>query len=83
MHKMSARLKGMWLAVLALTVATCSSVFAQTASPTFDAAATVTTGKDAIITLITSVAPVVFAALAVVIGWRFAVKLFKRLGKSI
>lgn len=57
----------------------CSAAIADT----FNAGTTVQSGVDSITELITNVAPVVFSALAILIGWKFAVKLIKKLGKQV
>lgn len=73
-------MKTTWIAVM-LFVLSAVACFAE--DPVWAPDTLVTQGKNSIITLLTAVGPVTFGALAVVIGWRFAIKLFKRLGKSI
>lgn len=65
-----------------LLVSSASLCFAQ-APEAFDAGAFVEDGGEIIGGLILNVAPYVLAAMAIVLGWKYGLKLFKRLGKSL
>ena len=64
-----------------LTMALAAAGFCE--DPVWDPTLALTEGKNALVTLLTTVAPIVIGAMAIIMGWKVGIKLFRRLGKSI